>query len=220
MISMHGHSHEQNTSYVHPHDARAERLTRRLAVIGFAWHLIEAVLAIYLGIAAGSIALLAFGLDSVIELFAGAVIIWRMSGVRAQSHAHVGAERRAARMIGVSFYVLAVYVAAHSVYALATSHQAGESIGGIILAIVTVLTMQPLAVAKRRAAQRAQSASAESEAQQTSLCVYLAIVMLAGLVLNAALGWWWADPAAALIIATLAVYEGRKIMRTGDVDCC
>jgi divalent metal cation (Fe/Co/Zn/Cd) transporter len=212
-----GHDHHD---YVHAHDPAAERRTYLLAQVGFAWHLIEAVAAIWLGLAASSIALVAFGLDSVIELFAGAVILWRMHASRAGLSGHVGDERRAARLIAWSFWVLAAYVTAHSTFSLLAGHHAGESTGGIVLAIITVVTMYPLARMKGRAAAAAGSASAASEARQTSLCVYLALVMLAGLVLNAAWGLWWADPAAALVIAGLAAREGIKVHRTGDIDCC
>jgi divalent metal cation (Fe/Co/Zn/Cd) transporter len=206
--------------YRHAHDQAAERRTLALAKVGFAWHLVEAAAALWLAWIAGSVALLAFGLDSMIELFAGAVIIWRMHPTRAGQIGHRHDEKRAAVMIAWSFYTLAAYVAAHSIYALSSARQPGESAAGIALAVVTVLTMWPLARAKHAAAAKAESASAKSEASQTSLCVWMAIALLGGLGLHSLLGWWWADPISALAIAALALAEGRKVHRSGQIDCC
>lgn len=185
------------------------RRTRRLARAAIAWHLVELGVALGAGIAASSIALIGFGADSAIEALAGAVVLWRLAS---------GSERRAQQLIAASFFVLAVYVGVESVRTLAGAGRPGESIPGIALAAVTAVTMPVLARAKRGLARRLGSHAAVSEAGQTMLCAYLSLALLAGLGLNAALGWWWADPAAALAIAAVAAREGVQSLR-GEACC-
>jgi len=195
-----------------------ERRARRLAWSGNAWHLIEFAIAIAAGISAGSIALVAFGIDSLIEFAAGGVIVWLFSGGRGTSEA---AERRAQRIIAMSFFGLAVYVLVESVRAFTGAHPEPSWVG-IGLAAVTAPTMPLLARAKRRVGHQLGSRATVSEGGQNMLCAYLSVALLAGLGANAVLSWWWADPLAGLVIAAAAAQEGRTAWRgeaCGD-DCC
>jgi divalent metal cation (Fe/Co/Zn/Cd) transporter len=170
------------------------------------------------GIAAGSIALIGFGADSLIETLAGFVVLWLFTGARSGS-AH--AERRAQQLISISFYLLAAYVAAESIRTLVDGRHPETSWVGVALAAFTAVTMPLLASAKRRIGNRLHSSAAVKEASQTQLCAYLSIALLIGLLLNALAGWWWADPLAALVIAAVAVQEGRQSWRgEGCCDAC
>jgi divalent metal cation (Fe/Co/Zn/Cd) transporter len=186
------------------------RRARFLAGLGLAWHLVEATVALIAGIAAGSIALVGFGADSVVEGAAGVVVLWRFSSGRAGSE---GAERRAQLLIGASFFAIALYVGVEAVRTLLGGDHPETSWVGIGLALVTLATMPPLAAAKARVGEKLNSAATRSEGRQNLLCAYLSAALLAGLVANAALGWWWADPIAALVIAIAAVDEGRDAWR-------
>lgn len=203
-----------------PPPAQRRRLVARarlLAWVGLAWHLIEATVAVAAGIVAGSIALIGFGADSLIEVFAGIVVLWLMTGARSSSAA---AERRAQQLIAVSFYVLAAYVAVEAVRDLLDAQHPEASWIGIGLSVVTLLTMPPLAIAKRRVAEQLGSSATNSESRQTMLCAYMSAALLVGLGANAVLGWWWADPVAALVIAAIAVREGRDAWRGQACGCC
>jgi divalent metal cation (Fe/Co/Zn/Cd) transporter len=186
------------------------RRARLLAWAGLAWHGVEATVALAAGIAAGSIALVGFGADSLIEAAAGIVVLWRFAEARADSEA---AERRAQRLIGASFWLLAAYIGVEALRALAGGDHPEVSYIGISLAAITLTTMPPLARAKSRVAERLGSAATRSEGRQNLLCAYLSAALLAGLGANALLGWWWADPVAALAIAAVAVNEGREAWR-------
>jgi divalent metal cation (Fe/Co/Zn/Cd) transporter len=195
-----------------------ERLMARaklLAWVGVGWHGIEAAIAVGAGVAAGSIALVGFGADSLIESVAGFVVLWLFSGARRGSAA---AERRAQQLIAVSFYVLAAYVAEEATRALLGGGRPETSWIGIGLAAFTAATMPPLAFAKARVAEALGSSATKSESRQNMLCAYLSIGLLIGLGGNALLGWWWLDPAVALVIAGVAVHEGRESWR-GE-SCC
>jgi divalent metal cation (Fe/Co/Zn/Cd) transporter len=195
-----------------------ERLVRRarlLARLGVAWHGIEAAVAIAAGVAAGSIALIGFGADSLIEGVAGMILLWRFASTRAEN---AWAEQRARRLISVTFFALAAYVGVESIRSLIGAHEPDASWIGIGLSAVTLSTMPPLARAKARVGERLGSAAAASESRQTMICAYLSAALLAGLVANAVAGWWWADPAAALVVAAVAVNEGRLTWR-GDACC-
>jgi divalent metal cation (Fe/Co/Zn/Cd) transporter len=197
---------------------RLERQARLLAWGGIGYHLIEFAIALVAGIGAGSIALIGFGADSLIEAFAGFVVIWLFTGQRIGSAA---AERRAQQLIAASFFVLAGYVGIESVRSLVGSHQPDASWLGIGLAAFTTVTMPAFAFVKRRVGTRLSSAATVKEASQTQLCAYLSVALLVGLLLNAVVGWWWADPAAALVIAAFAVKEGRESWRgEGCCDTC
>jgi len=178
---------------------------------------VEFAIAVVAGVAAGSVALVGFGIDSAIEVLAGGVIVWLFSGGRGSSHT---AERRAQRLIAASYALLVVYILVEAVRDLAGSHHASASWVGIGLAAFTAMTMPLLAVAKRRVGRRLRSSAAVSEAGQNMICAYLSVALLAGLLANALASWWWADPAAALVIAALAAQEGAAAWRGESCDCC
>jgi divalent metal cation (Fe/Co/Zn/Cd) transporter len=198
--------------------ARLERRARSLAWLGIAWHVVEFAIAIGAGIAAGSIALIGFGADSLIEALAGLVVLWLFTGKRVGSHA---AERRAQQLIAATFFVLAAYIGIEAVRTLAGGDHPRTSWVGIGLAAFTAPTMPLLARAKRQIGAKLSSAAAVKEASQTQLCAYLSIALLVGLGANAIAGWWWADPLTALAIAGVAVREGRQSWRgEGCADGC
>jgi divalent metal cation (Fe/Co/Zn/Cd) transporter len=197
--------------------AALERRARRLAWAGNGWHLAEFAIAIAAGVAAGSVALVGFGLDSLIELGAAGVVIWLFSGGRGSSHA---AERRAQQLVAASYAILVAYIGVEAVRDLLGGHHPGVSWVGIGLAAVTAPTMPLLARAKRRVGRRLGSAATVSEAGQNMLCAYLSVALLAGLLANALAGWWWADPAAALAIGAVAAKEGVESWRGTSCDCC
>jgi divalent metal cation (Fe/Co/Zn/Cd) transporter len=195
--------------------ARLERRARHLAWGGNAWHIVEFAIAVGAGVAAGSIALVAFGVDSLIEVAAGLTIVWRFSGSRLAS---ATSERRAQQIIAFSYFLLAVYVAAVSVRDLAGGHEPGVSWVGIGLAAFTAPTMPLLARAKRKVGHALGSAATVGEGGQNMICAYLSIALLVGLLANALVGWWWADPIAALVIGAVALREGIESWR-GDACC-
>jgi divalent metal cation (Fe/Co/Zn/Cd) transporter len=186
-----------------------------LAWGGIAWHFVEFAIALAAGIAASSIALIGFGADSLIESAAGLVVIWRFGSSRFDSQ---DAERRAQQLIAVTFFVLAAYVAAEATRTLVGGTHPEASWVGIGLAAFTAPTMPLLALAKRGVGNRLGSAATVQEGMQNMVCAYLSIALLIGLLANAVLGWWWADPLAALVIAAVAVREGRESWR-GE-GCC
>ena len=193
-------------------DARRARLLSwaSLALIGA-----EGAVAIAAGLAAGSIALIGFGIDSVIEGGASLVIVWRFSGSRLYSAV---SERRAQRLVAAQFFVLAPYVAIESVRALVTGDQPETSWVGIGLAMASLVTMPVLGIAKQRLAVRLDSAATRGEGRQNMLCAYLAGALLVGLLGNALFGAWWLDPVVGLLIAGVAVVEGRDAWR--GQACC
>jgi divalent metal cation (Fe/Co/Zn/Cd) transporter len=202
----------------HPAErARLERHARWLAWGGIAWHFVEFGIAVAAGVAASSIALIGFGIDSLIESLAGFVVLWLFTGSRVGS---ASAERRAQQMIAVSFYVLAAYVGVEAIRSLIGGHEPDPSWVGIGLAAFTAPTMPLLALAKRRLGHKLGSSATVQEASQTQLCAYLSVALLIGLGANALLGWWWADPITALVIAAVALREGRESWRGGSCDCC
>jgi divalent metal cation (Fe/Co/Zn/Cd) transporter len=195
--------------------ARLVRRARLLAWGGNAWHFVEFGIAIGAGIAASSIALVGFGIDSLIEALAGFVILWRFAATRAHSET---AERRAQQLIAVSFFVLAAYVSVEAVRTLVGGDHPQVSWVGIGLAAFTALTMPLLARAKRRVGRQLGSAATVGEGSQSMVCAYLSVALLVGLLANALAGWWWADPAAALVIAAVALREGRESWK-GEACC-
>jgi divalent metal cation (Fe/Co/Zn/Cd) transporter len=201
--------------------ARRAQLVRRakfLAWGGNAWHILEFAIAVGAGLAASSVALVAFGVDSLIEVAAGGVVVWLFTGRRVGS---ASAERLAQRLIAASFFALAAYIAVDSIHALGGDHPHASWVG-IGLALVTAPTMPLLARAKRRVGRELGSRAAESEAGQNLLCAYLSVALLVGLGANALVGWWWADPLAGLVIAAVAAREGIASWR-GDgcaAACC
>lgn len=195
--------------------ARLERKARLLAWGGIGYHLLEAAVAIGAGLAAGSIALIGFGADSLIESLAGFVVVWLFTGARLGSST---AERRAQQLIAISFFVLAAYVGIEATRTLIGGDHPEVSWLGIGLAAFTAATMPLLAAWKRRVGRSLNSAATVKEASQTQLCAYLSIALLVGLGANALFGLWWMDPAAALVIAAVAVKEGRESWR-GEACC-
>lgn len=192
------------------------RRVRWLVAATIAYNVVEAVVAIAAGTVASSTALVGFGLDSVVEVSSALAVAWQFS---ARDHdVREARERRALRVIAVSFFALAAYVVVESVRALVGGAEAEHSTVGIVLAAVSLVVMPGLSYAQRRAGRELGSASAVADSKQTLLCTYLSGVLLVGLVLNSLFGWSWADPVAALVIAAVAVREGREAWR-GDTCC-
>lgn len=201
-----------------PHERLGlEHRAKLLAWGGNAWHVVEFAVALTAGLLAGSVALVSFGVDSLIEVLAGGVVVWLFTGRRGES---VRAERWAQRWIAASFFLLAAYVAIESTRTLAAGDHPAASWLGIGLAGVTAPTMPILARAKRRVGVALGSRATVSEASQNSICAYLSVALLIGLGANALLGWWWADPAAALVVGGVAVREGLEIWRSEDGCAC
>lgn len=190
------------------------RAGRRLEYLTLGWNMIEAVVAVGAGLFAGSIALVGFGADSVIESLSGAALLWRL-----QSHeADERREQIALKLVGISFLVLAAYVAFEAGKTLLNAEVPAASPVGIALAIGSLIVMPLLARAKRRVAARLESSALVADSHQTDICAYLSAILLGGLVLNALWGWWWADPLAALAMVPIIVREGRNALR-GEVCC-
>jgi divalent metal cation (Fe/Co/Zn/Cd) transporter len=200
-----------------PEREALQRRARLLAWGGNAWHLIEFGIAVVAGIAAGSIALIGFGMDSLIEGGAGFVVVWLFTGSRLHSET---AERRAQQLVAASYLVLAAYLVVESIRTLVGGDHPETSWVGIGLAAVTAPTMPLLARAKRKVGLRLNSSATVSEANQNMICAYLSVALLVGLLANALAGWWWADPAAALVIAGFAVREGRESWLGDSCDSC
>ncbi|MCX4481581.1 cation transporter [Streptomyces cellulosae] len=202
-----------------PAPERQALLARRIQLLVAAtitYNVIEAIVAITAGTLASSTALIGFGLDSVIEVSSAAAVAWQFS---AADHAvREAREKTALRIIAVSFFTLAAYVTVDSIRALTGTGEAQHSTPGIVLAALSLAVMPFLSAAQRRAGRELGSASAVADSKQTLLCTYLSAVLLAGLLANSLLGWSWADPIAALVIAAVAVKEGREAWR-GD-NCC
>jgi divalent metal cation (Fe/Co/Zn/Cd) transporter len=199
-----------------PTPARRAVLARRvrwLVAVTIAYNTVEAVVAITAGSLASSTALIGFGLDSIIEVASAAAVAWQFSSAE-----HERRERTALRIIAVSFFALAAYVGVESVRALLGADRAEHSTIGLALAAVSLAVMPLLSAAQRRAGSELGSRSAVADSKQTLLCTYLSAVLLVGLAVNSLFGWWWADPAAALAIAAVAVKEGREAWR-GE-SCC
>jgi divalent metal cation (Fe/Co/Zn/Cd) transporter len=187
---------------------------RRLEYFTIGWNLVEAVVGIGAGWLAGSIALVGFGADSVIESLSGGVLLWRL----AAPHEDESRERLASRLVGVSFFLLAAYVLYESAASLLRREAPASSWVGIGLAAVSLVVMPLLARAKRRVASAIQSRALVADSRQTDLCAVLSAILLGGLGLNALLGWWWADPLAALAMVPLIALEGRKAWQ--QKHCC
>ena len=192
------------------------RLARTLSWITLAWMGIEGGVAIGAALAARSAALLGFGLDSGIEALASIIVIWRFTGTRLASPT---AERRAQKLVAVSFWLLAPYIAAEAIRALAAGDHAGTSIAGLILTAGTAVFEPALGVAKRRIGTRLGSAATAGEGTQNLLCAYLALAVFAGLAANTLFGAWWLDGAVALGISAWAVVEGRRAWRGQTCQC-
>jgi divalent metal cation (Fe/Co/Zn/Cd) transporter len=194
---------------------RLARRVRLLSWLSLGAMSVEGIVAIVAGIMAGSIALVGFGLDSAVEGFASVIIIWRFTGSRVMSQA---AEHRAQKLVAIQFFILAPYVGFESVRALAGGQHPDVSVLGMALAVWSLATMPLLGVAKQRIAEQIGSAATKGEGRQNVLCAYLAGALLLGLAGNAVVGAWWLDSIVGLLIAGVAVREGREAWR-GD-GCC
>lgn len=193
--------------------ARLGRRAQLLAAASVTYNLVEAVIAITAGVVAGSVALVGFGLDSVVEVSSGLIILWQFRHRLPETR-----ERQALRLMAFSFFALAAYVSFESLRALLSDHDPDSSTVGIGLAVASLAIMPFLSWAQRRTGKALGSNAVVADSTQTLLCTYLSAVLLVGLVLNATLGWSWADPIAGLIIAAVAVKEGREAWR-GE-GCC
>jgi divalent metal cation (Fe/Co/Zn/Cd) transporter len=193
----------------------AARRARLLSWISLGYMAAEGLVAIVAAVVAGSVALLGFGLDSVIEGLASVIIIWRFTGTRTLSPT---IEARAQKAVAMTFFLLAPFIAYEAITALVDASRAETSWVGIGLAMTSLLVMPLLGIAKKRLGARLGSAATRGEGEQNLLCAYLAVAVLAGLLANTVWGWWWLDPIVALAIAVLAVWEGIESWR-GD-GCC
>ena len=201
--------------------AAAVRRQNWLTATTIGWNAVEGVVAIAAGVAAGSVSLIGFGLDSGIEVSAAAVLAWRLTKER-RTGCKQDADKLAQRLIAASFAVLAVYVGVESVRDLATADRPDESLLGIVMAALSLAVMPMLGRAKRKLAPIMGSRAVEAEATQTVLCAFMSGGLLIGLGANAALGWWWADPLAGLFIASVAGYETVSVWRADSLEdtCC
>lgn len=184
--------------------ARLRRRGFAVEYASMAWMVAEATVAITAGVLASSIALTGFGLDSVIEFFAAVIVVWQLRGESEER------ETRAVRLIGVTFFALAAYLTAESVHDLVTRARPGQSIPGLAVTAAALIVMPMLAIAKRRTGQALGNRTLVADSAETAFCAYTSAATLAGVGLNTWLGWWWADPLAALVIAGLAVKEGLE----------
>jgi len=192
------------------------RRGRRLEYLTVAWNLVEAAWALGAGLWAGSIALVGFGIDSLIETSSGLILLWRLR----DGEKGAGREKLALRLVGVSFLALAAYVAYTAVHALAWREPPEQSLPGIVIAALSLAVMPLLARAKRRVAAGLQSRAMQADSRQTDICAYLSAILLGGLGLNALLGWWWADPVAALVMVPIIFREGWSAIRGKTVCGC
>ncbi|MFN3422413.1 MAG: cation diffusion facilitator family transporter [Armatimonadota bacterium] len=179
------------------------------------WNAIEALVAIIAGWLAGSIALVGFGLDSVIESVSGLILLWRLKRELSMiaSERAEDVERKALKGVGLTFWLLAAYIAYEAIEKLVAKEAPQASTVGIVLAIISLIVMPFLAWGKRLVAERIESRALEADAMETIVCAYLSFTLLLGLVLNALLGWWWADPVAAMLMLPVLVKEGHEAIK-------
>ena len=199
--------------------ARLVARGRRLEYLTIAWNGFEAAVALLSGVLAGSIALVGFGLDSLIETASALVLVWRL---RADSDAErrEHAEQLAHRLVGISFLLLSTYVAVESVHALWTHEHSSRSLPGILIAAAAVVVMPLLGRAKRNVAVQLNSRALRSDSRQADFCAYLSAILLVGLLLQLVWGWWWADPVAALVMVPIIAREGLRGLRGQACEDC
>ena len=204
-----------------PQASRARSLRRGLLLEYFTitWNTLEAAVGLTAGILTGSIALVGFALDSIVEGSSGAILVWRLRTEAKGTRTAEEAERKAIRMIAVAFFALALYVGGRAALDLTSGSRPEQSLPGIILAVVSLIVMPVLAWRKRTVARELDSRALQADSTQTTLCTYLSAFLLVGLVTNALLGWWWADPAAGLAIAGFAAKEGKELWTSKDLCC-
>ncbi len=196
---------------------RAIKLGRALQYLTIAWNSAECLVALAAGFVAGSIALVGFGFDSAIEVTSSLAALWRLRN-DADEAGREAAERRTLRIVGLCFLVLAAYVLCDAVIVLIERRAPDQSRVGIVLAALSMIVMPLLVRSKRRIATRLRSGALEAEARQTQVCAYLSAILLAGLGLNAGLGWWWSDPVAGLVMVPLIANEGWQAVK--GRTCC
>jgi divalent metal cation (Fe/Co/Zn/Cd) transporter len=192
------------------------RRGRHLEYLTIGWNSLEALIAVAAGLVAGSVALVGFGVDSVIEVSSGAALLWRLHLDSPERRER--AEQVALKLVGVSFLALAAYVAFDAVKSLVRREAPEASYTGIALAALSLVVMPLLARAKRRVAAGLSSRALHADSRQTDICAYLSAILLGGLILNALFGWWWADPVAALVMVPIITKEGIEALR-GE-QCC
>jgi divalent metal cation (Fe/Co/Zn/Cd) transporter len=209
---------EVSTEFAREEFARAGdvRRGRRLEYLTVVWNSLEGFVAVAAGLAAGSVALVGFGFDSVIEVSSGVALLWRLHADAPEERER--AERLALKLVGLSFLALAAYVAFDASKSLARREPPEASYVGIVLAALSLVVMPLLARAKRGVAAKIESRALEADSRQTDICAYLSAILLGGLALNAAFGWWWADPLAALSMTPVIVREGVEALR-GETCC-
>ena len=193
--------------------ARLVRRGLRLEYLTVGWNAVEAVVSLAAGALAGSVALVGFGADSLIEVSSGAVLLWRLRAEASDARRAERVERRALRLVGWCFLALAAYVAYESAASLARREAPEASAVGVALAALSLVVMPLLARAKRRVADGLSSRALAADSRQTDICAYLSAILLGGLALNALLGWWWADPLAALLMTPIIIREGIEALR-------
>jgi cation diffusion facilitator family transporter len=200
-----------------PDRAQTVQRGKKLEYFTILWNSLEAAVALVAGAIAGSVALVGFGFDSVIEVSSGVAVLWRLRLDDTSRREH--AEKLALKIVGICFVGLAVYVAYDSLKSLISHEVPAESSVGIALAAVSLIVMPILARAKRQVASGIQSAAMTADARQTQFCTFLSAILLGGLLLNAVLGWWWADPVAGLVMVPIIAKEGIDALR-GKTCCC
>ena len=185
------------------------------------WNVIEGVVSVAVALAAGSVALLGFGIDSFVETTSAAVLIWRLRAERRDLDPEQieRIDQRAHKLVGISLFLLAAYVAFESSMTLYFQERPEPTFAGVVITSISILVMWWLARAKRRTAEKLESRALEADSFQTSACFWLSVIVLVGIGLNAAFGWWWADPAAALFMTYFLVKEGREVWRGEDCAC-
>lgn len=188
---------------------------RRLEYFGIGWTTLEALIGLWSGLIAGSIALVGFGADSLIEIASAMIILWRL----ADRSLHKEREQIALKMVGCSFLLLAIYIGSEAIRDLVRREPPGTSLIGIVFSLACLVVMPWLARAKRRLARKLSSRAMHADSRQSDICAYLAAILLLGLALNAILGWWWADPVAALIMVPIIVKEGVEAFRGEACGC-
>lgn len=212
---------EQNVLPDRTKTARLRWVAWALTAFTIAWNSLEGLVAIASGLIASSIALVGFGLDSVVEVSSALIIVWRLASQGGDHAANERRERRAVRLIALTFFAIAAYVTGDAVSRLAgIGDEPEHSTAGLVLVALSVVVMPAVAWAKRRVAAGLGSVALKADAAETQLCTYLSVVVLLGLAANALFGWWWMDPLAALAVAALAGWEGRKAWTSGDLCAC
>jgi len=193
------------------------RKALRLEYVLIAYNILEAVVSIGAGVAAGSIALVGFGLDSVIEVISAATLVWRLKGHRHADEEHESKiEKRALRVVGVTFFALGLYVLVESLKTLWFHEAPSESVVGIIVAILSLLIMPTLGFMKKKIGTQIGSAALKADAMETIICSILSAILLVGLGLNALFGWWWADPVAGLVMVGFILKEGWEAFESAN----